>query len=73
MMTFNFVGLGAPEIIVVFLLLCLLFVFAFLKLVTSDLQPIGKVLWVVFMLFIPIVGPVVFLIYNGYRKKDTNS
>ncbi len=73
MMTFNFVGLGAPEIIVVFLLLCLLFVFAFLKLVASDLQPIDKVLWVVFMLFIPIVGPVVFLIYNGYRKKDTNS
>lgn len=68
MVTFNFVGLGLAEIIFVLIAFVPL-IFAFLQLVKSELQPVEKILWALFLFLIPIIGPVAFLIYNSMKRK----
>lgn len=67
MVTFNFVGLGLAEIIFVLIVFVPL-IFAFLQLVKSELQPVEKILWALFLFLVPIIGSVAFLIYNGMRR-----
>ncbi len=69
MLTFA-IGFGAQEVIFLLLiLLIVLLVSAFIELIKSELQSTEKILWGLFILLMPVIGPVVFLIYNGARKK----
>lgn len=62
-------GIGLPELIVLFSLLgFVLFIFAFVDIVRSEFGGNDKLIWLISVIFLPIVGSVLYFLVRRKRK-----
>jgi uncharacterized RDD family membrane protein YckC len=69
-------GLGMVEIIMMLLFVLLpiiLFIWALIDVLRSDFKDsITKVIWVIVVIFVPLVGPILYLVLRKGQKVDSS-
>ncbi len=63
------IGLGLPELIVLFVLFCLpIWLIAFVDILRSEFTGSNKIVWLIAVILVPFIGPIAYF-FIGRKQK----